>query len=220
MTRVPKIRYYDRTKGANDDYDHQSGSDYDHNSSSAASETGAEAGGGKRDGNEQRVSQSGNTASTTTSTGVGITSPFASSSSSIVAPTTSITEQASLKTESPPPSSGSINYGEAPPEPPQDSKDAIKVSLKFPWKVVVRRCNKTDLVRTLYAFAQQQQQQQQIPQPVINTPMTQGQQPAQLPLPPFELHTAFPSMSLGNKLDMTLADAGLAGCQVIMRWSV
>ena len=142
---MPKIRYLDRTKSAGEDYDRQSGSDSGHFPSSVSKtvpepEAGGGGGAQEKEGRgskeEQRVSQLGKTTSVSTSSSssssvrVGSSSSTAPSMTSTTA-TTAI-EPSSLKSESPP-FVGSVNYGEAPSDPPLDSNDAIKVSVKFPW---------------------------------------------------------------------------------------
>ena len=81
-----------------------------------------------------------------------------------------------------------------------------KVSVKFPWnKAAVRRFRKTDSVRCLYAFAQQMA--------AAEVAGSKGSGGA------FDLFTVFPSTSLGGQVGLSLGEAGLAGSQVIMRWT-
>ena len=152
LTRAPQIRYLDRTKSASDDYDRAgSGTDYDHFPSSISKTKTAEGeekeeegasekvgGGSTEEGRVQSVVQLGKTA--TTSTGNDISSstlaPSTPAATSMSTTVPIVGQSSSLKTESPP-FVGSIDYGEAPPEPPQDDKDAIKVSVKFPWGKLV-----------------------------------------------------------------------------------
>jgi hypothetical protein len=81
----------------------------------------------------------------------------------------------------------------------------VKVSIKFPWgKQVVRRFHKSDQVRTIYSFAQK-----------TGLDAEGRKEGDKL----FDLFTVYPSMSLMNSLDATLQEAGLAGSQVVMRWT-
>ncbi len=81
-----------------------------------------------------------------------------------------------------------------------------KISVKFPWgKAVVRRFRQTDTVQSVYAFAHEMA--------ASEVAGSKGSGSA------FDLFTAFPSTSLGGMIDTTLGAAGLAGSQVIMRWT-
>ena len=89
---------------------------------------------------------------------------------------------------------------------PPDEDGVAKVSVKFPWgKAQVRRFRRTDTVRALYAYAQQMA--------AAEVAGGKGEGGA------FDVFTAFPSASLGARLEETVAAAGLAGSQVIMRWA-
>jgi len=89
--------------------------------------------------------------------------------------------------------------------PASGEEGAAKVSVKFPWgKAQVRRFRRTDTVRALYAYVQHTA--------AAEAAGSKGEGGA------FDVFTAFPSASLGTRLDETVADAGLAGSQVIMRW--
>ena len=87
-----------------------------------------------------------------------------------------------------------------------DDPAVAKISVKFPWgKAVVRRFRQSDLVQSLYAFAQQMASTEAAGSKGSNSG--------------FDLFTAFPSTSLGGEMYTTLGAAGLAGSQVIMRWT-
>jgi hypothetical protein len=76
--------------------------------------------------------------------------------------------------------------------------------VKFPWgKQVNRRFHKSDVVRSVYAFAS-----------MICSASDKDEDKG------FDLFTAYPSMSLLNSLAISVQDAGIAGSQVIMRYNV
>lgn len=78
------------------------------------------------------------------------------------------------------------------------------MSVKLPWgKQVVRRYHKTDLVQSVYAFAQSLS----VEKDEANTGKS------------FDLCTAYPSLSLSDLKTKTIGEAGIAGSQVIMRWN-
>lgn len=80
--------------------------------------------------------------------------------------------------------------------------------MKLPWgKQVVRRFHKSDLVRSIYSFAQKLGMDNE----GGSDTGTGGRS--------FDLCTAYPSMSLRDHLDTTIELAGVAGSQVIMRWN-
>ena len=82
----------------------------------------------------------------------------------------------------------------------------MRVSLKLPWgKQVVRRFHKSDLIRNIYAFAQDVSEEKS---------KESGDKGGKS----FDLFTAYPSMSLQDSLNHTVEEAGVAGSQVIMRW--
>ena len=79
-------------------------------------------------------------------------------------------------------------------------EEVTKVSIKLAnGRSLVRRYRKSDIVRALYAVAQE------------NVPEAKGGRA-------FDLVTSFPRTSLNDKIDSTLADAGVANSQVIMEW--
>ena len=85
-----------------------------------------------------------------------------------------------------------------------DDPNVVKVSVKLPWgKQVVRRYHKTDLVQSVYSFAQSLS--------IEKDAANKGKG--------FDLCTAYPSLSLSDLMTNTIGEAGIAGSQVIMRWN-